>query len=64
MAPIDPDTGVQEGDQQGKVPPGKDQADYTHSDSGNSGNSKTTTGGPGTAGSVPEAKPGAPGGYE
>ena len=32
----------------------------THSDSGNSGGSKQTSGGPGTAGSVKQSGPGAP----
>ena len=55
----DPDTGVQEGDIFGKTGPGKDQNDFTHTDSGNSGGSKTRDGRgftsvPGTAGSVPE----------
>ena len=57
----DPDTGIREGDQAGRVPPGKDQNDYTHSESGNSGGSKQTSGGPGTAGSTAEqSTPGAP----
>jgi hypothetical protein len=58
MAKYDPDTGVQEGDQMGKTGPGKDQNDYTHSDDRDS--DKQTSGGPGTAGSVPQSKPGAP----
>jgi hypothetical protein len=36
------------------------QNDLSHSDSGNSGGSKQTTGGPGTAGSVELSGPGAP----
>jgi hypothetical protein len=58
----DPDTGVQEGDFFGRIPTGdgRDQNDYTHSDSGNSGSSKQTSGGPGTAGDVAQSGPGAP----
>ena len=36
----------------------------SHTDSGNSGSSKTTNNGPGTAGDVPQAGPGAPGAYK
>lgn len=58
---IDPDTGIVEGDQLGRPVAGVDQNNYTHSDSGNSGNSTTTNGGPGTAGSVAQdTVPGAP----
>jgi hypothetical protein len=48
-------------DQGGGAPPGAGpQRPLEHSDSGSSGGSKTTHGGPGTAGSTPQATPGAP----
>ena len=48
-------------DQTGHAPEGAGpQKPLTHTDSGNSGGSKTTHGGPGTAGSVEQATPGAP----
>ena len=56
-----PDTGAPDS-QVGNAPPGKPQNPYSHSDSGNSGNSTTTNNGPGTAGAVPETK--GPGGID
>jgi hypothetical protein len=57
----DPDTGRDEGDQAGRhADKGVDQSNFSHSDSGNSGGSKTTHGGPGTAGAAEQAGPGAP----
>ncbi len=47
---VDPDTGIREGDITGKTGPGEDQHNYEHS----TDTDKQTTGGPGTAGSVPE----------
>jgi hypothetical protein len=48
-------------DQSGKpLPGGKPQGDLSTSDSGNSGDSKTKQGGPGTASSIEQATPGAP----
>jgi hypothetical protein len=38
--------------------PGQPQRPYQHTDSGNSGGSKQTEGGPGTAGSIPASGPG------
>jgi hypothetical protein len=44
--------------------PGTPQRPFEHRDSGNSGGSKQTEGGPGTAGSVPPVRPGNTGGQE
>ncbi len=53
-------------DQVGKQADGKPHTDSrdNFTDSGSDGGSKQTTSGPGTSGSVPKPKPGAPGGYQ
>ena len=60
MAKSDPNTGMPEGDVTGRHDSdGVDQRDYSHTDN-RSGTSKTVHNGPGTAGSTPQSKPGAP----
>lgn len=59
---VNKDTGAPEGvDLVGRPLPGSGQNPYTHSDSGNSGNSSQQDGGAGTAGAAPQdTRPGAP----
>jgi hypothetical protein len=59
MSDRNPDTGAQS-EQSRNAQPGVPQQPYTHTDSGSSGGSKQTEGGPGTAGSVEQSGPGAP----
>lgn len=61
VEPVKPDLGL---DASGKPMPRRGQNEFSTSDSGSSGNSTTRQGGPGTAGSVPAAGPGAPGPFK